>query len=345
MKMKAAVWKDINSVQIEDMPVPVPNKDEVLIRVMSCGVCVTDLHIIRGLFGYCKPPAVLGHEISGIIVETGKEVKKFKCGDRVVVETMNNCGDCLYCRTGNKNLCDYGGDIGFPPYQGGYSQYVVCPERCLYKIPDNVSFDEAAILEAAICPAGAVYRLGIRMNETVVVLGTGIAGLSFIQAARICGAGKIIAAARSKTRLEQALKFGADVAVDVSKEDLLKRIYDETDGHGADICFEAAGVRDTLDICAKLVRKNGRIILYGIPQDNHDIRFPVADIVLKQLAVYGTNGNPHVWKPLLDLTSQGKFNVKDMVSSIMPLNDIDKALDLVEKRPEGFIKAVLHPWD
>lgn len=343
--MKGIVWTGTHTVELQELEKPVPGRDEVLIRVVSAGVCVTDLHIIEGLFKYCEPPAILGHEIAGIVEETGTEVTSFKQGDRVVVETMVNCGECYHCRTGNKNLCDRGGDIGYPPYQGGYAQYIRVPARCLYRIPDTVSFDEAAIVEAVMCPIGAIYRLGMRFGETVLIQGAGVAGLAFVQGAKLYNAGKIIITDNNRSRLEQALKFGADVAVDPSKEDLGVKVMSETENQGADISIDAVGAAVTVDNAVALARKNGRIILYGIPQHDASIGFPVTEIILKQLSVHGASGNPHVWEPLLQMTAKGLVNLKDMVTHVLPMTRFDEALRLVRERPDGMIKAVIHPWE
>lgn len=341
--MKAAVWTGINNVQIQEVPTPKPGKGEVLLKVRSAGICATDIEVFSGSFQYGRPPHILGHEIAGDVVELGDDVCKWKLGDRVVVETMVNCGNCFYCVRGMKHLCRYGGEIGFTPYQGGYAEYVSVPERCLFRIPEGVSYDEAGILESFICPAGSIFRLGMQFGETVLIQGAGPAGLAYVQTVKTCGAGKIIVAARNQTRLEQAKKFGADIIIDIEKEDIEQRVMEETEGLGVDLSIEAAGFPTSIAYCTKLARKDGRVILYGIPGDKERIQFPITDIIMKQLSIYGASGNPHVWEPVLKLVADGTFNLKDMVTHTFSLDDFNKAIDLVVKRKDGVIKAVIHP--
>ncbi|HBM80550.1 MAG: alcohol dehydrogenase catalytic domain-containing protein [Clostridiales bacterium] len=341
--MKAAVWIGKNQVEVKEVEDPKIKSDEVLVKVKSAGICSTDIHVIKGDFYNGNPPHILGHEIAGDIIEIGEKVDRWKNGDRVVVETMVNCGDCYYCRRGMKNLCDHGGDIGFPPYQGGYAEYIAVPARCLYRIPDNVTYDEAGILESFICPAGSIFRLGMHFGDTILIQGAGPAGLAYVQSVRACGAGKIIVAARNEKRLRLAKKFGAHVVIDIQKENMESRIMEETDGHGVDISIDAAGFPSTVENSIKYVRKGGNVILYGIPDDRDYINFPVTQIILKQLSVHGASGNPHVWQPVLDLLSQGIFNLKDMVTHTFTLDQFNEAVDFVSKRKDGVIKAVVHP--
>ena len=341
--MKAAVWIGINKVEVLEVPAPVVSKGEVLIKVKSAGICATDIEIITGKFKYGKPPHILGHEIAGEVVRLGEDVTKWQPGDRVVVETMVNCGECYYCRRGMKHLCDHGGDIGYTPYQGGYAEYISVPERCLFRIPDVVSYDEAGILESFIYPAGSIYHPQMKFGETVLIQGAGPAGLAYVQTVRACGAGKIIVAARNRIRLEQAGKFGADVIIDIQKEDIEKRVMEETNGRGVDLSIEAAGCQTSIEYSTKLARKDGRVILYGIPGDEDKIRFPVTEMILKQLSVYGASGNPHVWETVLQLVAKGTYNLKDMVTHTFHLNDFNEAIDFVMRRKDGVIKAVIHP--
>ena len=208
--MKAAVWSDYGKIEIKDVPIPEIGEDEVLLRVRAAGVCITDLHVYTGQFIYGRPPHILGHEICAEIVTMGSRVTGFKPGQRVVVETSIGCGKCVYCKSGQRHLCESMTEIGFTPNNGGYAQYLKAPANNLFAVPDALSDEEAAILESVVCPAGALMRWGVRFGETVVVYGVGPAGLAFIQTARALGAGRIIAVARNRRRLERSLRFGAD---------------------------------------------------------------------------------------------------------------------------------------
>ncbi len=344
--MKAVIWEGVHKLRYdENVPEPICKEDWVVIRVMSAGVCATDTHIISGRFNNGEPPHILGHEICGVISETGSNVAKWKPGDRVVVETAIGCGGCIHCLTANKHLCDQGGEVGYPPYQGGYAQFVTAPASCIHKIPDNMSFDEGGILEAMVCPFGSLYRLGMRLNETVLIQGTGIAGLSFIQTVKCFTPAKVIAAARNPVRLAQAKRFGADVVVNTEKEDLAQRVMEETQGKGVSLSIDAAGAETTIENAVKLTAKGGRCLLYGLPADSAQIQFPVKEIIMNQVTVIGVTNNELAWDPMIEMVSAGKINVKDMITHRFPLNRLEEAVDLVMERPDSLIKAVVHPWD
>ena len=344
--MKAVIWEGINKLRYdESAPDPVCREDWVIVKVMSAGVCSTDVHVITGQFQNGEPPVILGHEICGVVTEVGSRVTTSRVGDRVVIETSISCGHCVYCETGNKHLCRESHEIGFTPYNGGYAQYVTAPASCLHKIPDNMSFDEGGILEACLCPFGAIYRFGMKAGETVLIQGVGAAGLSYIQAVKCFSPAKIIAAARNPASLELARQFGADVTINVKQEDLTTRVLEETGGKGADFSIDAAGAPNTIENAVKLCAPGGRCLLYGLPAEDARIQFPVKDVIMKQLTVMGATNNQLAWDPLIQLVSSGKFNVKDMVSRVYRLDQLEQALEVVKQRPDGFIKAVIHPWD
>lgn len=344
--MKAVIWEGINQLRYdENVPEPVCQEDWVIIKVMSAGVCATDTHIISGKFNNGEPPHILGHEICGVISEIGDKVTSCKVGDRVVVETAVGCGTCIHCLTANKHLCDKGGEVGYPPYQGGYAQFVTAPASCIHKIPDNMSFDEGGILEAAVCPFGSIYRLGMNLNETVLIQGVGVAGLSFIQAVKCYTPAKVIAAARNPVHLQHAKKFGADVIINTREEDLTTRVMAETDGKGVTLSIDAAGAEVTIENAVKLTAKGGRCLLYGLPADTAQISFPVKEIIMNQVTVIGVTNNELAWDPMIELVGAGKINIKDMVTHHFTLDKLEDAVKLVMERPDSLIKAVVHPWD
>lgn len=343
--MKAMVWQDYNKLVWSEVPEPKCADGNVKIKVLSAGVCATDVHVITGSFRRGNPPHILGHEICGEVVETGRLVNGVAAGERVVVETAVGCGQCEYCRTGNKHLCASGGEIGFSPYAGGYAQYVVVPENCVRKIPSTVSNDAGGILEAVACPAGAIYRIGLKPDETVLIQGAGIAGLSFAQVAKAFGARKVIVTARNKVRLSYASRFGADVVVNRKEENLERRVMEETDGKGADVSIDAAGAPETVETAVYLTKKGGKVILYGIPDNTARIQFPVEEIILNQITVHGVTNNELVWDPLINMVARGVVRVQDMVTHRFPLKELDKAVELVKQHPDDLIKAVVHPWE
>lgn len=342
--MKAMLWEGRDQLRAVERPMPVRKPGWVLLKVMSAGVCATDAHIIRGTFDNGKPPHVLGHEIAGEVVETDAEQAAW-LGKRVVVETAVGCGVCEHCRSSNKHLCAQGGEIGFPPYPGGYAQYVSVPCTCLHEMPPEMTFDEGGILEAVACPVGAIRRMGLAFGQTVLVQGAGVAGLSFLQAARACGAGKVIATITRESKRAQALRFGADVVVNIAQEALHERVLAETQGRGVDVSIDAAGAAQTLTDAVALCAAQGRVLLYGLPDEHNLPPFPAKRIIMKQLTVLGVTNNEMAWEPLLGLVARGTVNVRDMVTHRFTLDELPQAIALVSKRPPDLIKAVVHPWD
>ncbi len=340
--MRAFVWETDGELKFNDnYPYPECKDDWVVIKVVSAGVCATDLAVISGEFG--PPPLIPGHEIAGVIDKVGSRVKSVSLGERVVVETAVSCGHCRECESGNKHLCRESSEIGFPPYNGGYAEYVAVPENCIRRIPDNVSFDEAGIIEAALCPFGIIYRYGMKPGSTVLVQGNGVAGLSFLQTAKCFAASKLIMSVRRDSAVEMAKHFGADVVINTKKEDLIERVMEETDGLGVDVSIDATGNSAVIEKTVKAARSGGQVILYGIPDVSAKMpEFPVRDIILRQLTVVGGNCNQLAWDPLLSLVSSGQFNVRDMITDTFPLKEAKAALELAKNKPDGFIKSVLH---
>ncbi len=341
--MKAWVWKGVDRIELEtDYPDPVAKPGWVVLKVRAAGVCSTDVSIIRGRFGAWNPPGVLCHEICGEVAELGAGAKGVKVGDRVVVETSVGCGICVKCRTGNKHLCAEAGEIGFPPFDGGYAEYVAVPDNCCRKMPSVMTDEQGAILEASICPFGAIYRNPPPLGATVLVQGVGVAGLSFIQAVKGHGAGKVIAAGRNLSRLDNARHFGADVVVNTKEQDLDAIVRAETDGRGVDLSIDAAGAAVTFANALRLCAAGGVVNLYGLPAAGTKMELPTDEVIFRQLTIRGGTNNELAWVPLMDLIARGKFNNADMVTHRFGFEELPAAIELVDKHPDGLIKAVLN---
>ena len=340
--MKAWVWKGTDKIELEaGYPDPVARPGWVVIKVRAAGVCSTDVSIVRGRFGAWNPPGVLCHEICGEVVELGADAKGVKPGDRVVVETSVGCGICVKCRTGNKHLCPEAGEIGFPPFDGGYAEYVAVPDNCCRKVPGAMTDEQGAILEASICPFGAIYRNPPPLGATVLVQGVGVAGLSFIQAVKCFGAGKVIAAGRNLSRLDNARRFGADIVVNTKEQDLDEVVRAETGGRGVDLSIDAAGAAVTFAKALRLCAAGGVVNLYGLPAAGTKIEIPTDDVIFRQLTIRGGTNNELAWVPLMDLIARGKFNNADMVTHRFGFEELPAAMELVDKNPDGLIKAVI----
>ncbi len=341
--MKAVVWKGLYDLEYCDVPEPECKDGWVKIAVQAVGLCTTEVHIISGKFQVCNPPHILGHEICGNIVEVGAGVDPDFLGKRVVVETYVGCGECEFCKTGRKHLCT-AGEIGYPPYPGGDAQYVVVPAGCVRFLKDNISYDEGAIMEAVACPFGAVINAGLQEGQTVLVIGAGVAGLSFIQSALALGAKKVFCAVRNDSKAALVRKFGG-IVIDLRTETLKDAIMKATDGMGVDLAIDAAGTPATIAQCFENVKSGGKIMLYGIPSNDAKAELPVTDCILRQITVCGYTGNENAWDKLIELVSQGRISLKEMVTKTLPLSQFTNAVDLLESGDSSIIKVVLHPWE
>lgn len=341
--MKAAVWTEYGKIELQDVPRPVPGPGEVLLQVKAAGLCITDLHVYTGQFAYGAPPHILGHEFSGVVCELGPGVNPALLQQRVVAETSIGCGTCRFCLSGQRHLCPSMTEIGFTPNNGAYAEFMKVPAANLVCLPENVSFEEGAIIESVVCPVGSLMRNGVRFGETVAVFGVGPAGLAYIQGAKAMGAGKVIAIARNTQRLERAGHFGADVLINTQEQDVLQAILHETRGYGADLVCEAAGVPETIGQALRIARRAGRVILYGIPADADRIDFPVTHIITNQLEVHGTVGDVAVWEPLLEMVSSGRINLQDMITHRLPLQRIQEGFAILQSKQANPIKVVVLP--
>ena len=339
--MKAALWDKIGHISIVDVPKPVVDKDSAVVKVMAVGVCATDVHMINGNVDLAKPPHILGHEIAGVVEDIGENDRGFKKGDRIVVDTIVSCGHCPACKSGRRELCPKRQEIGYVPYNGGYAEYVKVPTQCLVRLPDDIPFKDAAILESVACPFGAVLRIGIRTGSTVLVQGAGPAGIAFIQSAKLSGAKKIIVSARGKKRLEFAKKFGADLVINAEKEDVLKKIDEYTEGKGCDYVIDAAGSADSISTCFDAAKPGGDILFYGIPPADCKIDFPFMKMMMNQLTLHGVLEYCQGWDVLVGLVESGKINVHDMVTHTFSLDELSKAVELYNSKDRSLIKAVI----
>lgn len=342
--MKAAVWTDYGKMEVKEVPMPVIGEGEVLLKVRAAGLCMTDLHVYTGQFLYGKPPHILGHEICAEVAELGPGVSGIPVGQRVLVETSVGCGVCEACRKGNRHLCANREEIGTAPHSGGYAQYIKAPAKNVIPIPDEVTDEEAAIFESVVCPSGGLMRLGVRMGETVVVYGVGPAGLAFIQTAKALGAGKVIAVARNRKRLERTLSFGADEIICSSEEITKERISELTNGNGPGLVCDTTGATNIIDEAVEIAANGGRVVLYGLPAESASMEFPIKTIIMKQLEVHGVENNPYVWEPLLQLVAGGRVNLKDMVTHTFSLEQIEEGFAVLQNKKEDPIKIVVYPW-
>ena len=335
--MKAAVLEDLNKLIVKEVPDPDLSPDDVIVKVYSCAVCGSDIRIFHHGNDRVHPPAILGHESSGEIVEVGERVTGFSVGDRVAIGSDVPCGECDVCRAGYGNNCRINYAMGYQ-FQGSFAEYVPINRIMLnfgpiHKIPDSMSWDEAALAEPLACVLNAVEFAGIKPGDVVVVMGAGPIGCMIIPVALMCGAAKVIAINRSPGRLDFAKKVGADAVICSSEEEQIERVMEETGGLGADVVFTANPSPQSHPDAIKMARNRGRVNLFGGLPAGTKVELETNLIHYKELLVSGAHGSvPRHHKQAIDLIGSGKFDIKEFISHRYALEEISEAFSVAESK-------------
>jgi len=341
--MKALVLKEYRQFAIEDFPVPELQPDEVLVRVRACGICGSDVHGMDGSSGRRIPPIVMGHEAAGVIAETGSAVTGWKKGDRVTFDSTVSCGECWHCRRGEINLCDQrrvlGVSCGEYRRHGAFAEFVAVPQRILYRLPENLSFEQAAMVEAVSVAVHAVERTPLALNASVAVVGTGMIGLLVVQVLRARGCGEIIAVDLDEGKLKLAGRFGATQTIKVDETDLQKGICRFT--AGVDAAFEVVGLPATVKMAIASVRKGGSVTLIGNLKPQ--VELPLQAVVTRELTLIGTCGSAGEYPACLDLIASGKVNVTEFISATPPLEEGAHWFERLYAGEKGLMKVLLKP--
>ena len=333
--MKALIKTTIGKGKISllDIPKPIAGQGEVLIKVHTAGVCGTDIHLFHDRFKN-SPPFVLGHEFSGIIDSIGSDVKGLKPGTRVV--SANNpyaCGKCKLCQTGYPNLCPQKKAMGINS-DGCFAEFVKLPANLIHQIPDNVDFEEAALMEPlAVAVHSVSHRCKIEQGDVVVVMGPGSIGLLAAQVARAEGAAKVILAGigvDEKVRFECAKKIGIET-VNVQKENLADILASFTGGIGADVVIEASGSFKAITTAISILRRNGRLAVTGLTGQT-DIKLMWDEMVAKGLSIFFTYSSVNSdWRQALDYLSEEKVQTKPLITHRFTLENWEKAFQVMER--------------
>ena len=346
--MKALVKKAKGKGQIEllDYPVPEVKEGYVLLRIEAAGICGSDLKIYNDDHPY-YPPVVLGHEFSGEIVDVGPGVEGWKKGERVVSEVHGLvCGRCRYCLSGEKHVCPSKRALGWG-IDGGFAEYVNVPSWLLHRIPEGVSFEEAALMEPlAIAVHGILERAKVEPEDLVVVLGCGPIGLLALQVAKAEGASQVLVTGVNqdeKIRLKMAEWLGADRAINVQKEDPVAVVREETRGIGADLVIELSGSPAAISQGLRMVRTHGRFLAIGIPVEP-EVALPWKEIIFKAPSlIFHFSSCYSSWERGLSLLGHKKVDVKSLISKVLPMKDWEEGFGLA-KSGEA-IKVLLKPGE
>lgn len=323
-----------------DYPLPEPEKNEVVIKVNQCGLCGTDAHIYNGEFE-ANFPVVIGHEFSGTVDSTGSKVKNFTSGDRVTLNPNTICNKCEFCRNGKENLCVTLPGLGVNS-DGGFAEYAAVPERCVYHIPDRLSFAGAAFTEPLSCALHGIDLAKINPGDVVVVLGSGPTGLLLAQLAKLSGASIVITTAKRKKRLEVAKELGATEAIDVSKVDLLQGLDSALDGKGVDVVLEAVGSEETMKQSLQIPKEGGRIVWFGVASPDLEVPVKPFEVYRKELTIRGSFVNPYTTQRAIDLLAENKIRTDKLITHYFSLDKFDEAIDTYEN-DDSRIKIMMKP--
>jgi len=345
--MKAAYLADVGKLEIKEVEKPFCPVDSILVRVKACAICGTDLKVYRYGHRLIKFPRITGHELAGEIVEIGPEIKSYKLGDRVTVAPAIPCGECFPCRCGIQGMCDNLIAIGYH-CDGGFAEYMAVPARavktgCVNIIPDNVTFDEAALTEPLAVTINCQEISPVGLGDAVVVVGGGPLGCFHADLAKSKGAAKVIMVEVSPKRLKQARISGADIFVNSAEENPVDRVLKETNNKGADIVIVACSSGVAQEDALQMVCKRGHVNFFGsLPKDNSVIRLDSNIVHYKECFISGTHGStPQQNQLALSLLSGGNISLKKYVTHHLSLDDLRKGLEIVEKG-EG-LKVIINP--
>jgi L-iditol 2-dehydrogenase len=340
--MRTAVYYKNSDIRIEERSVPKIDDGEVLVRVEASGICGSD---VMEWYRIHKAPLVLGHEVAGEIVELGKDVQKYKKGDRVVIAHHVPCDACDYCMDGHPTVCDTLRKTNIDP--GGFCEFTRVPaiqtEKGLFKMPEEVSYEEASFAEPIACVLRALKITKLIPGQSVLVLGSGIAGILAIHLARVMGAGFIMATDISKYRLDAAKKFGADIVVNAAED--IKTIFKENNrGRLADIVFVSAGAEKAQYQALECIDRGGTVMFFAPTGPGVKIPISINELFFRNDITLTTSyaGAPSDYRDALELISRKRVNVKDMITHRFGLSDIQKGFELVVKA-EDSIKVIIEP--
>jgi len=335
--MKAAVVEAIDKMVVKEVEKPTIDDNGMLVKVKACAVCGSDIRIFHSGNNRVEYPAIIGHEISGEVVEVGKNVRRFAVGDRIAIGADVPCGECAFCVAGIGNNCQINYAMGYQ-FQGGFAEYLplnstVVNYGPICKIPDNMSYEQGALAEPLGCVLNALELSPVKLGDVVVIIGAGPIGCMIVEVAKKMGASKVILVQRSRGRLEMAMKtVNADVFVCSSEEDAVKKVLDETDGLGADVIFTACPSPEAQQD-AIVMAKNRAIVNFfgGLPKDKEQVEINTNVIHYKELFVTGAHGAmPIHHRKAVELISSGTIDVNPFISESFPLDKVNDAFAAAE---------------
>jgi L-iditol 2-dehydrogenase len=339
--MRAAVIDKPFSVELQEVRIPVIKKaNEVKIQVIVTGICGSEIHAYHGTHPFRIPPVISGHELAGVVVEIGSEVKNVSVGDRVTVEPHYGCGVCRFCKVGNYNICKEKKVLGTQEWTGSFGEFVVVPENTIVKLPNNVSYEQGALIEPLAVGVHAVRKAGVGLGDKVAILGAGPIGLGLLLAAKNSGATKIFITDALDYNLEIAQKLGATSLINTIHENVIERILEETNGDGVDKVFIAVGIQSVLNDSFKMVRRGGKVSEVALFGKKPEI--DISYIQNKEIQLIGSNMYVrNDFEIAAEAIASNMFDTSLLISKVVPIEDIKNAMKMVDEKLENVIKVLL----
>jgi len=339
--MLVAVYHNNRDIRIKDVPKPEIGPDEILLKVMASGICGTD---VVEWYRLPKAPRVLGHEATGIIDEVGEKVTKYKVGDRVFVSHHVPCNKCRYCQKDSHTACETLHTTNY--YPGGFSQYIRVPkinvETGVYKLSPNMSYEEGTFIEPLACAVRGQRLANIQKDDTILIIGSGMAGILHIQLAKLKGAQKIFAADINPDRLKLAEKFGADQVID-AKGDLPQQLKELNDGRAADKVIVCTGAEKAALTALDCVDRGGTILFFAVPDPTTKIPIPITEFWRNETTIRTSYGAaPRDLEEALKILAQKQVNVEDMITHRLDIREIAEGFRLVAEAGKS-LKVIIEP--
>jgi L-iditol 2-dehydrogenase len=342
--MKALLLSSYRHLELADLPTPEVAADEVLVRVAACGICGSDVHGYDGSSGRRIPPLVMGHEAAGVVETVGSAVKGLARGERVTFDSTVYCGECANCKRGDVNLCDRRQVLGVScaDYRraGAFAEFVAVPARTCYRLPENLEFAEAAMLEAVAVAIHAVKVGQVVAKDTALVVGAGTIGILTLQALRAAGCQRVFVTDVDQQRMTLAKRLGATEVL-LSDSTLQEKILQLTNGQGVDVSLEAVGRSETVASAIDATRKGGTVVLVGniTPQ----VTIHLQKVVARQIRLQGSCASAGEYPQAIEWMASGAINVKPLISAVAPLEEGAQWFERLYAREPNLLKVVLRP--
>ena len=344
--MKAAVYYAPGNIRVENRPEPVEKEDNIIVEVMCCSICGTDLKIATAGNPRCHPPRIIGHEMVGQIIYVGSEVEGFSMGDRITLATTISCGECNYCKIGLGNLCQNAKPISYD-YDGAFAEYIEIPPSAIkggnvIKVPDNVS-DEAALCEPLSCAINSHEIIGLKKGDHVVIIGGGPLGAIHAELAKAQGAKEVIIVGRGEARLKLLKRLKGVILIDGSKEDVLSIIRSGTNDMGADIVIVCAPTKSAMEQSISLARKGGGISFFAsLTKDKSEIQLDSRIIHYGELRITGVSDSrpEHVTKAV-QMLAEGNIDYNAIITHRICLDKIHEGFELMKNKDS--LKILVYP--